>query len=1398
MIVNGIAELNRTLSLYRTQRVNARLNHMMSEKSTHFRRGMLSAFQMTRNTISEHFNKPMWGGGNWGEDAGKHPCYSLSHKQVHLFNHSDDSHIYSCVYGYYRCYPTPQMAFTWTGSTMFDLQKKVRKVDSFVRQTVPAALLPKWSSRRPGKLRQRRLQPTAKVASSHRPSRFIGVLRAQLTRRHCTREFLGVLAMGYGFNMAYAILQSGKLQQLATSLPLPKNAPWDSYRANEVASPVVESIRNAPRSDSGQPGPTAPWIPRRAATKCRDQHTHSGDVRAQMIQLSAAVDSEPAGLVYQLGVAQLVCRIYTAGLYRATATGGFVRGGKHVRSRIGTRNYVHHVRAKATLWSAIWQRVGPHVPPPPPKISMRRLVFSILCARLQSSLTTGLLALCENSLLHESVSPIATLRDSLPGREGACEIGAYSADSLRTRPQYGVTFQQPVRTTFAIQRLIDKLRVGSQSEDGALLGTPEFREKISRPVVFHNTLAQIHFHDGIVPVLRLERQSPISISLQESMFCWSLLSLNAILLVKPVFPALAAYQPMECRVHRFPIECSFVRNRRLVTKGNRGQSPVWVTPDFRKRDSCRTTLVGGPLPFPPPPPPNSCRRNLLKTTKKVWDDFGLCVVRRGKMKILLKQNYFALLYANAKLPTIMQTNFRKAPQVATCLQHHVQSTFQRRDIAHLGSQYASGSSLQGTCEPGGLTRFTSTLQIETSPSAPLRRHYSYHCQENARKTRISPITKANRVQFPDGPLPQFRSGDRAGLCRWSAGFLGDLLFPPPFHSGASPYSLQSSSSAFKSSLLRAAEISSLTLGTEVINNANGRIRNEIAAGARGDKAIINQSTLPGGLICVAGRKLWDQLPKEDFAVIADNGEPIKIRNQFHHTIVIKLKQCPIRYVGKLRSFIGSARRVNTALSQNMLNFTVLYILELALVLHWLLRRCEVSPIFIGPTVIGLHNWEVLDYRLRDTQGVSDEDLTCPRNNNANFAVLAPRAKHYKHNLSLGCLLEPSRVCTPAHHQCKYNPLLTFFGLCARQTRSFLPLTRRVAVLTVEVSEIALFERQTCYFVYHDVFPVTFQVPSQTDMFRQFVRRQRQLERILNMPISTVRWLSAVIVEGVYWASLLQEESSTVWTNGSNFIETRVLSSNLNVPGKYAPINKHFTIAYPNHVQFTQKGSDFTSGQQPMNKRRRLLDTDVLWYGINAVFILLLAHVSLSGDSFQPDWANQNSATLTPSVRDSLAGTYNRWRLLTFELGGLLNIKVLYVLEPVSFLHWMLIRRDATPFLIALHVIGAHNCEVFIYWRIVTHGVSLAIGAECSREGDIFEANARRVIAPPEVSAAFSGRQEGSPLTDKRDDNPYLACVLAQRALWIGSLTHTHGCRSSAPTTCCPLPAVHTPRCCHVY
>ncbi|KAJ8880476.1 hypothetical protein PR048_016946 [Dryococelus australis] len=66
----------------------------------------------------------------------------------------------------------------------------------------------------------------------------------------------------------------------------------------------------------------------------------------------------------------------------------------------------------------------------------------------------------------------------------------------------------------------------------------------------------------------------------------------------------------------------------------------------------------------------------------------------------------------------------------------------------------------------------------------------------------SPPTKAIQIQSPARSLRIVACGNRVGRCRWSADFLGDLSFPPPFHSGAAPNSPRSPSSALKTSIVR--------------------------------------------------------------------------------------------------------------------------------------------------------------------------------------------------------------------------------------------------------------------------------------------------------------------------------------------------------------------------------------------------------------------------------------------------------------------------------------------------------------------------------------------------------------------------------------------------------------------
>ncbi|KAJ8889971.1 hypothetical protein PR048_009476 [Dryococelus australis] len=94
--------------------------------------------------------------------------------------------------------------------------------------------------------------------------------------------------------------------------------------------------------------------------------------------------------------------------------------------------------------------------------------------------------------------------------------------------------------------------------------------------------------------------------------------------------------------------------------------------------------------------------------------------------------------------------------------------------------------LAGSCSTTLATQLAMSLSV--APPSPVSIYTLYQL------VRSYP-TKANRVQSPAGSLRIFVSGNRAERCHWSVDFLGDLPFPPPFHSGAAPYSLQSPSSA---------------------------------------------------------------------------------------------------------------------------------------------------------------------------------------------------------------------------------------------------------------------------------------------------------------------------------------------------------------------------------------------------------------------------------------------------------------------------------------------------------------------------------------------------------------------------------------------------------------------------
>ncbi|KAJ8878054.1 hypothetical protein PR048_022517 [Dryococelus australis] len=113
----------------------------------------------------------------------------------------------------------------------------------------------------------------------------------------------------------------------------------------------------------------------------------------------------------------------------------------------------------------------------------------------------------------------------------------------------------------------------------------------------------------------------------------------------------------------------------------------------------------------------------------------------------------------------------------------------------------------------------------------------------------SPPTKANRVQSLAGSLPDFASGNRAGRCRWSAGFFADILFPLLLHSGVAPFSPRFTPIASQDLVQRVAHRRATELTNEARCSKAGRRVNQ--------RWFEPATTAPRGWLCVAHTSLDD-------------------------------------------------------------------------------------------------------------------------------------------------------------------------------------------------------------------------------------------------------------------------------------------------------------------------------------------------------------------------------------------------------------------------------------------------------------------------------------------------------------------------------------------------------------
>ncbi|KAJ8880062.1 hypothetical protein PR048_020685 [Dryococelus australis] len=227
--------------------------------------------------------------------------------------------------------------------------------------------------------------------------------------------------------------------------------------------------------------------------------------------------------------------------------------------------------------------------------------------------------------------------------------------------------------------------------------------------------------------------------------------------------------------------------------------------------------------------PHAFRAQLLAPYKHIYKVPGVKV----KIKIICQRSWLRLMTSKmadvdvttwrpagscASIPDPLVPDFPKSPLIYThsailvfsfviCLyvtagRHH--GKIQGR----VGEGDATGE-IWAPLDPRLKMRWGDDSSSAHVPSIPKEHNYQSLKVDNAGRATVaerlacSPSTKAIWVQSTAGSLRIFLFDNRRRRCRWSAGFLSDLPFPPPFHSGVATYSPQSPSSALKTTVLRA-------------------------------------------------------------------------------------------------------------------------------------------------------------------------------------------------------------------------------------------------------------------------------------------------------------------------------------------------------------------------------------------------------------------------------------------------------------------------------------------------------------------------------------------------------------------------------------------------------------------
>ncbi|KAJ8877122.1 hypothetical protein PR048_021575 [Dryococelus australis] len=197
---------------------------------------------------------------------------------------------------------------------------------------------------------------------------------------------------------------------------------------------------------------------------------------------------------------------------------------------------------------------------------------------------------------------------------------------------------------------------------------------------------------------------------------------------------------------------------------------------------------------------------------------GLAVMAKIEYVVIVAQNLLSSL-SKVRNTDENETHIHTLPGIQAENPSHPKLTYQQViDLDHRDCQFVY-LVLPVVVEGRDCGRWAPSNKVLLK--SPVRRLVGATVDEQLAR---SPPTKADQVQSPAG-LPDFRKWESCRTMPLVGGFLGDLPFSPPLHSGASPYSIQSLSSTLKASLLRATQISSLTqrlvVSTEMVVRLTG-------------------------------------------------------------------------------------------------------------------------------------------------------------------------------------------------------------------------------------------------------------------------------------------------------------------------------------------------------------------------------------------------------------------------------------------------------------------------------------------------------------------------------------------------------------------------------------------------